>query len=97
VEKALAGRPRRLTPLSLGSLAVSVLFLVGGALWAVSVEGLSRLLLAALGFAGYLYFSSRAFRDIFPRLLGEDDPDPERERPRGTSRPRPHKPYLTAA
>lgn len=97
MEKAVAGRPRRLNTRSLGFLATSVLFLVGGALMAVSLEGLARVLLAACAFTGYLFFSSRAFRDLFPGLLSEDDPDPERARTRESGPSRRRRAHLTAA
>jgi len=97
VKKAVAGRPRRLNTRSLGFLAASVLFLVGGALLAVSLEGLARILVAAFGFTGYLFFSSRAYRDLFPRLLSEYDPDPERDPARETSPARVGRAHLTAA
>ncbi|MCM3878385.1 MAG: hypothetical protein NEA02_18450 [Thermoanaerobaculia bacterium] len=94
MDEAPAGRPRRANTRSLGLLAASLLFLVGGALLAVSLEGPARLLLAAISFAGYLFFSSGAFRDLFPGLLGEGDPDPERAGEPSPGRERTH---LTAA
>lgn len=97
VEKDFAGRPRRFNTRSLGFLAASALFLVGGALLAVSFEGSARVLLAALSFTGYLYFSSRAFRDLFPGLLSEDDLDPERDRARETRPAQDQTSHLTAA
>jgi hypothetical protein len=97
VEKDLTARPRRLNTWSLAFLAASILFLVGGALLAVSLEGLARLLLAAFGFTGYLFFSSRALRALFPGLLSEDDPDPERARTRESGPSRRRRAHLTAA
>jgi hypothetical protein len=99
VEKASAGGPRRFNAwiLGLGLLAASVLSLVGGAFLAVSFEGLARVLFAALGFTGYLFCFSRAFRDLLPGVLSEGDPDPERARARETSPPPSRKAYLTAA
>ena len=96
MEEALAGRPRRSNTRSLGLLAASLLFLVGGALLAVSLEGPARLLLAAISFAGYLFFSSGAFRDLLPGLLSEGDPDPERSRA-GEPSPVRGRTHLTAA
>jgi hypothetical protein len=97
VKKASSGRPRRSKAWILGLLAASVLSLVGGALLAVSFEGLARALFAGLGFTGYLFYFSRAFRDLLPDVLSEGDPDPERTRARETSPPPPRKAYLTAA
>jgi hypothetical protein len=65
----------------LGHLAASLLSLLGGALLAVSVDGPPRLVLAGVGFAGYLFFFCRAFGEIsLPHVILEGDPDPERER-----------------
>lgn len=97
VKNAPASRRRRFSARSFGFLAASILFLVGGALLAVSLEGLARVLLAAFGFTGYLFFSSRAFRDLFPGLLSEDDPDPERARTRESGPSRRRRAHLTAA
>jgi hypothetical protein len=97
VEKASARRPRRSNAWILGLLAASLLSLVGGAFLAVSFEGSARVLFAALGFTGYLFYFSRAFRDLLPGVLSEGDPDPERTQARETSLPRERKAYLTAA
>ncbi len=63
----------------------------------MSFEGLARVLFAVLGFTGYLFYFSRAFRDLLPGVLSEGDPDPERTQTREMSLPRERKAYLTAA
>ena len=79
VRNASTGRPRRSNAWILGLVAAALLSLVGGALLAVSFEGWARLLFAALGFSGYLFYFSRAFRDLLPRIFIENDPDPARK------------------
>jgi hypothetical protein len=90
-------RPRSLATAS-GLFTASLLCLGGGALLAVSLEGPLRIVLAALSFAGYLFFFAHALREFaLPHVFVSGDPDPERAQARETSPPRPRKAYLTAA
>jgi hypothetical protein len=90
-------RPRSLATAS-GLFTASLLCLGGGALLAVSLEGPLRIVLAALSFAGYLFFFAHALREFaLPYVFVSGDPDPERAQARETSPPRPRKAYLTAA
>ena len=90
-------RPRSLATAS-GLFTASLLCLGGGALLAVSLEGPLRIVLAALSFAGYLFFFAHALRELaLPHVFVSGDPDPERAQARETSPPRPRKAYLTAA
>jgi hypothetical protein len=90
-------RPRSFAAVS-GLFTASLLCLGGGALLAVSLEGPFRLLLAALSFAGYLFFFAHALREFaLPQVFASGDPDPERMHARETSPRRPRNAYLTAA
>ena len=70
-------RPRSLAAF-LGLVTTSLLFLCGGALLAVSFEGVLRLVFGVAGFAGYLFYFSRALSDVLPPVFLEGDPDPEK-------------------
>jgi hypothetical protein len=70
----------RSLPSALGLATASILCLCAGALLAVAHEGLARLLFAASGFTGYLFFFAHALNEIaLPRVLVEGRPGPDGE------------------
>ncbi|MCM3878386.1 MAG: hypothetical protein NEA02_18455 [Thermoanaerobaculia bacterium] len=72
----------------LGLVTASVVCLCAGALVAVTYEGLPRLIFAAAGFSGYLFFFGHALRELaLPRVLIERRPGPDGE-VRGEPAPR---------
>ena len=68
VKTSTLSPPRHSIGWNLGLVGAAVMCLAGGALLAVSFQGAFRVLFALLGFAGYLFYFSRAFRDVFPRI-----------------------------
>ncbi len=70
----------RCLPSVLGLVTASLVCLWGGAMLAVSREGLLRLLFGAGGFAGYVYFFAHALRELgLPSVLVEGRPGPDGE------------------
>src|SRR5512135_1760807 len=67
----------------LGLASASLVCLWGGALTAVSCEGLPRLLLAGAGFAGYLFFFARALNGLALPVVVIERPAPDGEVRRG--------------
>jgi hypothetical protein len=64
----------------LGLVTASLACLCSGALLAVTREGLPRLLLAGVGFSGYVFFFAHALRELaLPRVLVESRPAPDGE------------------
>ena len=64
----------------LGLLTTSLVCLWAGALFAVTQEGLPRLLFAGAGFSGYLFFFAHAMRELsLPSVLVEGRPAPDGE------------------
>jgi len=64
----------------LGLVTASLVCLCASALLAVTREGLPRLLLAGVGFSGYLFFFAHALRELaLPRVLVQSRPAPDGE------------------
>jgi hypothetical protein len=93
----MAPVPRRARSLAtfLGLVTTSLVCLWAGALFALTREGLPRLLFAGAGFSGYLFFFAHAMRELaLPSVLVEGRPAPGGEAVR-TEPDRSH--VLTAA
>ena len=72
-------RPRSVATF-LGLVTASLVCLWAGPLYAVTREGLPRLLFAGAGFSGYLFFFAHALRELaLPRVLVESRPAPDGE------------------
>jgi hypothetical protein len=72
-------RPRSVATF-LGLVTASLVCLWAGALFAVTREGLPRLIFAGAGFSGYLFFFAHALREFaLPRVLVESRPAPDGE------------------
>jgi uncharacterized protein (DUF58 family) len=72
----------------LGLVTTSLACLCAGALVAVTYEGLPRLLFAAAGFCGYLFFFAHGLRALaLPGVLIESRPEPDGEARGETVRP----------
>ena len=64
----------------LGLATASLVCLWAGALFAVTSEGLPRMIFAGAGFSGYLFFFAHALRELaLPRVLVESRPAPDGE------------------
>jgi hypothetical protein len=64
----------------LGLVTTSLICLWAGALFAVTREGLPRLLFAGAGFSGYLFFFAHAMRELaLPSVVVEGRPAPDGE------------------